>query len=196
MVTQFVIADSNLRRVEGQIPVSSLVRTVGTPTLIVVTCPQAHRLVTGQQVSIQDMAVAGYNGVFTITVVDLRVFNITLSGDPSADIIEPTGWMCKVRPTGTEVWATASPYSGGIVVEQAGCLAGTNGGVVIQDTNTHTPPTGRVYGVLSALTETVFTTVVGNLTGLDGMTLPAGRELRGVFTSVKLASGTLAAYFR
>jgi hypothetical protein len=65
-----------------------------------------------------------------------------------------------------------------------------NGSIVIANTNA---VTGE-FVAIDVLEATEFDTVVGNCTGLDGETVPAGMTIDGLFTSIQLTSGTVIAY--
>lgn len=75
-------------------------------------------------------------------------------------------------------------------------IPGYNGGSVIADTTTTTPPEGTMFVGLHVITETVIDEIEGNLAGvesLEGATLPAGAVIPGRFSSVKLTSGIVVA---
>jgi len=69
----------------------------------------------------------------------------------------------------------------------------TLGGEVITDSLEHT---GRFHHIDFFENTTIDTIVSTNLTGnsLNGESLPAGSEIRGVFTSIKLQNGACIAY--
>jgi hypothetical protein len=69
----------------------------------------------------------------------------------------------------------------------------TVGGEVINDTATHA---GRFHHIDFYENSHIDTIVSTNMTGnsLDGEQFPAGSEIRGVFTSIKLQSGACIAY--
>jgi hypothetical protein len=66
----------------------------------------------------------------------------------------------------------------------------SNGGEVISDTSATTGTWFRV----EALSDAVFTTLTGNVTGIGSTTLKAGSSLYGSFTAITLASGAVVAY--
>jgi hypothetical protein len=68
--------------------------------------------------------------------------------------------------------------------------AASNGGTVYSDTSAHTGNWIRV----EALSDSVFTTITGNVTGMGSSTLKAGQSLHGSFTAITLASGSVVAY--
>lgn len=69
----------------------------------------------------------------------------------------------------------------------------TLGGEVIADTATHT---GRFHHIDFYENSQIDTIVSTNMTGnsLNGESFPAGFEIRGVFTSIKLHNGACIAY--
>jgi hypothetical protein len=69
----------------------------------------------------------------------------------------------------------------------------TVGGEVITDTLEHT---GRFHHIDFFENTQIDTIVSPNLTGntLNGESFPAGSEIRGVFTSIKLQNGACIAY--
>lgn len=72
---------------------------------------------------------------------------------------------------------------------------GGHGGVRISDTSLTSPTAPlRKFVAIQAETETVINTAPGNVTGLDGATIPAGAIVYGRFDSVTLTSGTVIAY--
>lgn len=69
---------------------------------------------------------------------------------------------------------------------------GLDGGITLSDNSEHT----GTFTILKALGgDVVFTTVIGNISGLDGKTLSNGDFIVGYFTSITLASGSLIAYY-
>ena len=74
------------------------------------------------------------------------------------------------------------------------------GGLWIDDTNLHVPPdtTGpNQYGwaQVQVITATVFdAATLVNIAGIATKTVPAGTLLRGIFTAIKLTSGSVIAY--
>jgi len=74
---------------------------------------------------------------------------------------------------------------------------GVNGSHIINDTNVHAP-TPRTYSILACVTACVISQIDGNYDGQNaaGITLPAGFIWYGEFTSVKLTSGTMIAYYK
>jgi hypothetical protein len=74
-------------------------------------------------------------------------------------------------------------------------LSGANGGQYIADTSTYTATQGATKIMeIHAVTACVLDTVVGNVSGLDGTTIPAGDSAFGQFDSVILTSGTAYLY--
>jgi len=71
-------------------------------------------------------------------------------------------------------------------------MTAIDGGVYIADTDEHTPSTG-VFTQIYTLEATTLT-LVGNVTGLTSVALPAGTPVLGAFTSLTLASGRVIAY--
>lgn len=71
--------------------------------------------------------------------------------------------------------------------------SGYSGGVLI---NTTTPAKSGTFFAIQVITNAVFTTLTGNLSGdgYGGQTFPAGTVIYGSFTSVQLASGCVIAY--
>lgn len=68
---------------------------------------------------------------------------------------------------------------------------GRFGGILIDDADSH----DGNWGVLYALTDTEFDSVTGNIVGdFNGVELPAGTALYGLFSEVELASGSIIAY--
>lgn len=76
---------------------------------------------------------------------------------------------------------------------QGGDVDYTIGGEVITDTATHT---GRFHHIDFYENSQIHTIVSTNMTGnsLNGESFPAGSELRGLFTSIKLQNGACIAY--
>lgn len=74
-------------------------------------------------------------------------------------------------------------------------LSGANGGQRVSSTGPYTPNQGATkFMEIHAVTAVVLDTVVGNVTGLDGTTIPAGDSVYGQFDSVLLTSGTADLY--
>jgi hypothetical protein len=74
-------------------------------------------------------------------------------------------------------------------------LQGGNGGQVL--TSASGAQTGKNYRWIQFVTDTVLTTLQGNLTGISGLqtiTHLAGTGIGGNFTAVTVASGTCIAY--
>lgn len=67
-------------------------------------------------------------------------------------------------------------------------INGTNGGVVISDTEAHT---GSFTSIL--VTSDAVITAVGNIT-ITALSVSAGVKITGSFTSITLASGSVIAY--
>lgn len=70
---------------------------------------------------------------------------------------------------------------------------GRNGGQYIADTNAHTPGGSNKFVAIQVVSECV-ATIVGNITGITGVTLPANTIIYGEYTSITLASGSVMAY--
>jgi hypothetical protein len=68
---------------------------------------------------------------------------------------------------------------------------GVAGGAVYSDTSVRN---GLQVTAIQVISDAVFTTLTGNLTGFSGVTFPAGTVIRGYFTAITLASGTIIAY--
>ncbi len=66
----------------------------------------------------------------------------------------------------------------------------SNGGTVYSDTSVNTGTWFRI----DALSDAVFTTLTGNVSGMGSTTLKAGQSLYGSFTAITLASGAVVAY--
>jgi len=66
----------------------------------------------------------------------------------------------------------------------------SNGGTVYSDTSVYTGTWFRI----DALSDAVFTTLTGNVSGMGSTTLKAGQSLYGSFTAITLASGAVVAY--
>lgn len=67
--------------------------------------------------------------------------------------------------------------------------SGLNGGVLAT--------TGTITGDFNAIqfiTDASFTSISGNVTGLAGVTIPAGTILYGRYSSITISSGTIIAY--
>lgn len=58
--------------------------TAGGVTTVLVVTSGAHGFATGDQVEVTGASPAGYNGIFTITVIDTTHFTYTLTSDPGA----------------------------------------------------------------------------------------------------------------
>jgi len=69
---------------------------------------------------------------------------------------------------------------------------GMKGSDTITSTGAHT----GTWWALDILEDTIFTLLTGNATGYAGVTYPAGTILRGHFTAITLASGSIVAYRR
>jgi hypothetical protein len=67
---------------------------------------------------------------------------------------------------------------------------GLNGGQVIANT---TPVTGN-FTEIRVISAAVFTTLTGNLDGVGSTSFPANHILRGRFSAITLASGSVVAY--
>lgn len=59
--------------------------------------------------------------------------------------------------------------------------------------STITPSTGYIFNAVHVITDAVLT-CTGNVTGMSSVTLTAGFILRGQYTSVTIASGSVIAY--
>ena len=70
---------------------------------------------------------------------------------------------------------------------------GQYGGKYIATTDATTPATGYVFVEIYTLEETVVT-LVGNITGITTVTVPADRSIKGRYTSITLGSGSVIAY--
>lgn len=74
------------------------------------------------------------------------------------------------------------------------------GGIVIADTNLATPDpqTGggqRGWSYVFFIADTIFAAgTLSNITGVVGPTFKAGTAVPGIFTAIKLASGSIVAY--
>lgn len=68
-------------------------------------------------------------------------------------------------------------------------INGLNGGQIINNT---TPVTGD-WNEIQVLTTAVFTLLTGNLTNVGSTSFPAGTILKGRFTAITLASGSVIA---
>jgi hypothetical protein len=68
---------------------------------------------------------------------------------------------------------------------------GQNGSKVIADTN---PNIGGDWFCIDVLSDAVFTTLTGNMTGVGSTSFPAGTQLFGRFTAITLSSGSVIAY--
>lgn len=76
-------------------------------------------------------------------------------------------------------------------------LTGLQGGQVITDTATYTPPTGEAWHAIQVIEQAVISAITTNLTtsaNLVAVTLPAGLVIYGRCTSLKLTSGKVIAY--
>ena len=72
-------------------------------------------------------------------------------------------------------------------------ICGKHGGLVIDDTDSHSGNWVKILITESA----AFTTLTGSLSGtITGITFSAGTELFGDFTVIDLASGSCIAYNR
>ena len=71
--------------------------------------------------------------------------------------------------------------------------SGGYGGKYIDDTNATTPDTGYVFTEIYTLEATTMT-LVGNITGITSVAVPADRTIKGRYTSITLASGSVVAY--
>lgn len=70
---------------------------------------------------------------------------------------------------------------------------GGYGGIVIDDTDEHTPTSPYNFIAIQVLSEAVVT-AEGNIEDMESVTIPAGMTVVGEFTSITLASGTVIAY--
>lgn len=73
-------------------------------------------------------------------------------------------------------------------------ISGTN--LFTPDTETPTNQATRGWAQVQILTATVFDTATKcNIANLAGATIPAGTTLYGIFSQIKLSSGTAVGYF-
>ena len=72
---------------------------------------------------------------------------------------------------------------------------GVNGGEYITSTATTTPSTGYTFFAIQAISNTVISSVTGNI-DVSSMALDAGLTIYGAWTAVKLTSGSVVAYQR
>ena len=70
---------------------------------------------------------------------------------------------------------------------------GSLGGQYIADTDATTPATGFKFVAIQVITACTIT-LVGNITGITTVALPAGTIIYGRYTSLTLASGSVIAY--
>lgn len=73
-------------------------------------------------------------------------------------------------------------------------MNGVNGSATLTGTAAQTPTGAPAWGAIDILTDTVFTSLTGTMTGYAGVTYPAGKILYGRFTALQLASGSVIAY--
>jgi len=72
---------------------------------------------------------------------------------------------------------------------------GGYGSKLITDTTVTAPTAGYVFTAIQFLSDTVFTTLTGNVTGsIVGVTFIEGSVLYGRFSLITLASGSVVAY--
>lgn len=69
-------------------------------------------------------------------------------------------------------------------------LGGEAGGTLVTDAGDHEGE----FKAIQVITETVFDAVAGNIEGLVGATIPAGTVIHGLFTSIRIASGSVIIY--
>lgn len=72
-----------------------------------------------------------------------------------------------------------------------------NGCEYIGDTIAHTPPTGKYFFAITALTAATVSALAGEKitgTAITTISIPAGVTIYGRFTSVTLSAGTAMAY--
>jgi hypothetical protein len=67
---------------------------------------------------------------------------------------------------------------------------GAQGSTYVGGTSTQT----GVYKAITVISNAVFSSLVGNISGITGATIPAGTTLYGTITSFALASGSVIAY--
>jgi hypothetical protein len=72
---------------------------------------------------------------------------------------------------------------------------GINGGNYITTTATTTPSTGYSFFAIQAITDTVVSSVTGNI-DVSSIALSAGYTIYGAWTAIKLTSGSVIAYKR
>jgi hypothetical protein len=71
---------------------------------------------------------------------------------------------------------------------------GDDGGIVISDTDTHTPGTGYEFFAIKALNDIVINSATGNIDDIDGITVYEKDVIFGNWTNLKLTSGSCLAY--
>ena len=69
------------------------------------------------------------------------------------------------------------------------------GGVVVSNTALTNPAPAPFFSRITALSATIFNTLSGNVSGTNGMALPAGASINGRFTAFQLTSGSVVAYY-
>jgi len=62
------------------------------------------------------------------------------------------------------------------------------------DTASHTAPTDYIYFAIQAESDSVITSLTGNMTNATGISLLAGNVLYGRFTAIQLFSGSVICY--
>jgi hypothetical protein len=139
-------------------------------------------------VTITPRTQGSFGGVFTApsdkikiqthdSAVDVEVWEETVVGSGSAG-------------SPSESVTSIQGIEGGYSVDTKDQV-GVAGGQVIANT---TPRTGLEVSAISIISDAVFTTLTGNLSGYAAITFPAGTLIRGSFTQITLASGTIIAY--
>lgn len=120
-------------------------------------------------VNIEERKIAvGKDGAFTSSFEATSTLTRVKAGTKAADVVI---YSATALPTKDQV--------------------GSSGGACYADT---TPRSSLSVTAIQVLSDAVFTTLTGNITGITGVTIPAGTVLRGSFTAITLTSGTIIAY--
>jgi hypothetical protein len=89
--------------------------------------------------------------------------------------------------------ASSRPYSRPESVKSFYMRPAIDGGRYIADTDAHVESFRSILAVTAAVAALAADDIIGS--SLAAVPIPAGVEIRGHFTSVKLASGTVIAYY-
>ncbi len=167
---------------------------------------ERHRLTAGDKVKFEGAVFANKlardwvnnNLLVVSSISDEHEFNAVIPSTGLADpgLITITNATCQkfLDTNQYDPFCLVNPVGGGLAVEASGMDAGLFGADVYADTTQHTGNWGRVVVLSAAVFTMGSSATICSINGLTGVTIPALTELRGEFTAIKLASGTVLAY--